>query len=410
MNDLDRPSWASNVRPREWQRAALSVWERKKSGVVRVVTGGGKTIFAELCIRSFRECHPKGRIVIVVPTTALLDQWVVSLREDMGVDAQSIACFSAEEKPSRPEIINILVINTARTIAEPLSHGVSAMLVVDECHRAGSGENAKALRGVYAATLGLSATPEREYDQGFEEYVVPALGPVIYDYSYVDAARDHVISPFALHNVRVAMQHHEQQSFDKFSRRIASERRKIAKGVGSEERLTRLLQQRAAVLATVKMRVPVAVKIAERHIGQRTIIFHERVDAANTVFAILKKRGRSATIYHSGIAPALRRDNLRLYRRGVFDVLVCCRALDEGINVPETAVAVVASSTASVRQRVQRLGRVLRPAKGKEFADIYTVYASDLEEERLNIEAQSFAGISEVSWSRVRAGDAENSA
>ena len=67
--------------------------------------------------------------------------------------------------------------------------------------------------------------------------------------------------------------------------------------------------------------------------------------------------------------------------------MVTCRALDEGINVPETDVAIVASSTGSVRQRIQRLGRVLRPAPGKQRARIYTIYVSKPEEERLIKEA-----------------------
>jgi superfamily II DNA or RNA helicase len=396
------PIWTPKVKARGWQQKALAQWKERLSGVVRVVTGGGKTIFSQFCISVFKELHPDGRVIIVVPTTALLDQWVVSLNEDYGVPAHYIACYSADEKPEKPADINILVINTARNVANTLSNGVPAMLIVDECHRAGSIQNARALAGTYVATLGLSATPEREYDEGFETFVKPALGPVIYEYDYVEAAKDKVISPFALHNVRVPMLSDERKAFDKLSRRVAAERAKIAKGKGSEEKLTRLLHQRAAVLATVTMRIPVAVKLAERHSGQRTIIFHERVDAANKLLSILRSRKKSATIYHAGIAPALRRDNLRLYRKGVFDILVCCRALDEGINVPETAVAILASSTASVRQRVQRLGRVLRPAAGKEFADIYTIYASDSEETRLNAEAENLGEICKVSWSQVK--------
>jgi hypothetical protein len=143
------------------------------------------------------------------------------------------------------------------------------------------------------------------------------------------------------------------------------------------ERLRRLLLRRAAVVASAAMRVPVACKILELNRGQRSLVFHERVDAASAVANALAERGHSATVYHSKIGPYVRRSNLRLYRRGVFDILVTCRALDEGLNVPETTVAVIASSTASSRQRIQRLGRVLRPAPGKDRATIYTIYASD---------------------------------
>jgi superfamily II DNA or RNA helicase len=379
----------------------LDRWAGEQRGIVRIVTGGGKTIFAELCMVAFRQRYPEGRVIIVVPTTALLDQWVVSLAEDLGVSADEIACFSGDEKGADPKPVNVVVINTARTLAEHLATSQESMLIVDECHRAGSVQNALALRGRHAATLGLSATPEREHDEGFEEFVRPVLGPVIYEYGYVAAAKDGVISPFALHNVRVTMLPDEQGRYAALSKRVAVERRRLQKGAGSEERLSRLLQQRAGVVATATMRIPVAVKLAERHPGRRTIIFHERVEAADKLYEILKARRRSVTVYHAGIGAELRRDNLRLYRKGVFEILVCCRALDEGINVPETAVAIVASSTASTRQRVQRLGRVLRPAPGKAAADIYTIYASDAEEKRLMAEAETLSGVSDVTWLRV---------
>ena len=91
---------------------------------------------------------------------------------------------------------------------------------------------------------------------------------------------------------------------------------------------------------------------------------------------------------------------LGYFARAFFDILITCRALDEGINVPETAVAIIASSTASMRQRIQRLGRVLRPAKDKSEATIYTFYATDVEEHRLKEEAQRLAELTTVTWLR----------
>jgi superfamily II DNA or RNA helicase len=104
------------------------------------------------------------------------------------------------------------------------------------------------------------------------------------------------------------------------------------------------------------------------------------------------------TVYNTKITPNIRRDNLLLYRKGLFDVLISCRALDEGTNVPETAVAIIASATASQRQRIQRLGRVLRPSKGKQEALVYTIYATDPEEERLRTEALRLGPIASVEW------------
>jgi superfamily II DNA or RNA helicase len=367
-------------------------------GVASVVTGGGKTIFAFLCMEVFNHEHPDGRYIILVPTITLLDQWYVSLQEDFGVAEADIACFSSQEKAAKPAKINLLVINTGRTAVRKLSQGQPSFLIVDECHRAGSPENAKALQGEFAASLGLSATPEREYDEGFQQHVVPALGPVIYEYSYVDAFKDKVITPFDLINVKIDFLPHEKEEYDKLTKRAAVLFKKAKIDPEAESKLKYVLQKRAGVSAQAGMRVPVAAKIAEEHRGMRTIIFHERVSSANTLYEILKKRNHSVCIYHSKIAPNWRRDNLRLFRQGVFDVLISCRALDEGMNVPETAVAVIASSTASQRQRIQRLGRVLRPARGKSKATIYTVFATEQEKIRLTGEAEKLEGVAEVVW------------
>jgi len=167
----------------------------------------------------------------------------------------------------------------------------------------------------------------------------------------------------------------------------------------------RLLQRRAAVAANAAMRIPTTIRLLEEHKGERAIVFHERIDAAERIARILREReAGSCTVYHSQMNPVVRRDNLRLYRQGMFDILVTCRALDEGMNVPETTVAVIASSSASTRQRIQRLGRVLRPSAGKESAVIYTVYTTELEEERLRREASGLRDAASVEWrvSRVR--------
>ena len=93
-----------------------------------------------------------------------------------------------------------------------------------------------------------------------------------------------------------------------------------------------------------------------------------------------------------------------MFRRGQLDALVSCRALDEGVNVPEAAIAIIASSTASSRQRIQRQGRVLRPSSGKDRAVIYTLYATKIEEDRLREESTRLESADRVTWLRSTRG------
>ena len=82
----------------------------------------------------------------------------------------------------------------------------------------------------------------------------------------------------------------------------------------------------------------------------------------------------------------------------MLEVLVCCRALDEGVDVPESDVAIIAASTASSRQRIQRIGRVIRVHKDKNKAKIYTLYATEREEEFLKGEEQRLHSLLKFRW------------
>ena len=395
---LSAPSWTLAQTPRRWQSEALAAWTETLRGIASVVTGAGKTVFAQMCMTHFKTLYPNGRFIIVVPTVALLDQWYISLREDLAVPVESIATYSGEGRPTEAGLVNLMVANTARTHAPKLAGTSETMLIVDECHRTASQANAVALKGSHAATLGISATPERQYDNLFDEVLVPALGPIIYHYGYQDALADGVIVPFNLINVSADMTADEQQQYDAATFDIARTFRRFNDGLASKQTLVRKLQNRARIAATSERRIPVAIRLVEDHRRARVLVFHESIEWADAIHRVLTARGVNATLYHSRLSAELRRDNLRLYRNGVFNVLVTCRALDEGVNVPETSVAIVASSTASIRQRIQRLGRILRPAPDKTQASIYTIYLTTQEQKRLIQEAQDLIGTSSVTW------------
>ena len=400
MTTTAQAPWTLTKTPRAWQAEALFAWRESFRGIASVVTGGGKTTFAQMCMQSFRACYPEGRFVIVVPTLALLDQWYVSLREDLAIPDEEIASYSGEGRPKDFGIVNLMVVNTARAYAARASESFDTMLIVDECHRAASQANSLALGGTPRATLGISATPEREYDELFQNTLVPKLGSIIFRYNYSQALQDGVIVPFDLINVSTDMTADEQCQYNDATIDIARTFQKYNAGLVGREVLTRKLQRRARVSANSIQRIPVTIRIAEDHSDSRMIIFHESIAAAESILKILIARRFNATIYHSRIGREVRRDNLRLYRAGLFNVLVTCRALDEGMNVPETRVAIIASSTASLRQRIQRLGRVLRPAPGKERASVYTVYTTKPEEKRLSNEAQMLSELGAVAWMR----------
>jgi superfamily II DNA or RNA helicase len=369
-------------------------------GVVSVVTGAGKTAFALLAFERLRQDSPDLRLVVVVPTIALLDQWVVALTADLGLPASDVAAFSGESKPRKPRTANVIVINTARTMADVVVDTSDCLFVVDECHRAGAPENAKALNTQARYRLGLSATPVRDFDDGFERWVEPALGPIIYEYGYAEALADGVIAPLTLHNFHFSLSDAEQEKYDSLSTRIG---RRWAQVDDPHEDviLKRLLLQRAGVSVESSRRIVACVAVAERYPG-RGIIFHERIDAATKIANLLDKRGQRVALYHSKLSPTIRRRNLELFRFGQVSKLVTCRALDEGLNVPDAEIAIIGASTRSTRQRIQRLGRVVRPSPGKETALVCTLYATKPERESLLGEEQRLDDVADIHWFEVK--------
>ncbi len=363
-------------------------------GIAKVVTGGGKTTFAMLCIEQYFSKYPNGRCIILVPSVALLDQWLVEIISETDISEKNISIYGGGSKPDEPRKINIITLNTGRNIVKSIINE-GDLLVVDECHRAASLENSKALSSKKIFTLGLSATPERQYDDGFEKILHPILGPIIIDYDYDQAHSDGVICDFNLYNVRIVMSEDEMIKYENITKQIAKTLNQ--EGLGSEKFLE-LTRKRSRNVANIKLRIPTACQIVLENRDCKCIVFHESISAANSITEILNQKNMYALAYHSKLSPAMRRDNLLKFKNGNCNVLVTCRALDEGANIPEADLGIIAASTKSIRQRIQRLGRVLRVSEGKSIAKIYTIYATDGEMEKLDTESKKLDAISEVIW------------
>ena len=385
--------------PRRWQTEALATWSSGLRGVVSVVTGAGKTFFAMQCMLAVWERQPDIKVLIVVPTVALMDQWRAALQAELGVDDSEIDLVGGGIRRIERSLITVAVLDSARELVTELTSEGQWFLVVDECHRVASPVNRKVLRGSYAATLGLSATPERQYDDLFESVIVPSLGPIVFRYEYQDASTDGVISDFELWNLRVPPSSSEQMKLNADNRAISMEIKRLhALGDQASPRLRNLLLRRSRHSQRVRSRVVAAIQFADRFKGHRGLIFHESIQSANEIAAALTQRGHRVRAYHSQLEFPTRYQNLLLYVRGQIDVLVACRALDEGLDVPRTEFGIISASTSSVRQRIQRLGRVLRPHPKKKTATVVTMYVLPGEAEALRSESERLEGVAGVRW------------
>jgi superfamily II DNA or RNA helicase len=382
---------------RRWQQLALEAWlTHNKRGIVSVVTGAGKTFFALHCINHYQRQNAAASVLISVPTAALLDQWLEELVSFFDLPPKFVNVLKANRQIKRGRI-NIGVINTVSKLTS-LPDTPEVFLIVDECHRAASPTFREVFNIRKRASLGLSATPERPYDNWFNEVLVPELGPVIYRYSYDEALQDGVIVPFDLNNVIFDFTEAEQDEYDKLTKAIS---RAVAQHGPESHDAVRLMLRRARFSNSCPTRLRISLKLVARHLGRKILVFHEDIKAAEFLHDVLQDNSVPTGLYHSKLTLSRRVATLHNYRIGKTSVLVCCRALDEGFNVPETEIGIIAASTATYRQRIQRLGRVLRPAVNKNHAIVYSIVASIPEIKRLVAEAEELREIAKIEWSRA---------
>jgi len=371
---------------RRWQSEALEAWENNnRRGIIAAATGTGKT---RLAIEMLKRTAVEGaRATIVVPTRILQDQWLRELRSARVVPARRIGTIGGPSPNPNPDhLVIVAVMDSARTGGRNLMKhwnnlGFPTMLVVDECHWAGSEYNRGVFEGDARWRLGLSATPERG-DDGFDEVLVPELGGIVYRYTLKDAMDDGVLADLRLVNILIDLTGSELSEYEQLEFRIgriktdltvkqpelfahqdwSADVERAAKHDPLAKRLSTLVAERRRMLARSSGRFAVVKRLllAGELAGRRTIVFNETIEQAEHVADLVRTAGISVAVDHSKMNQRDRDTSHLRFRGGGTDCLVVVRAADEGLDVPDADQALITSGTLNPRQRIQRLGRVVR--------------------------------------------------
>ena len=385
---------------REWQEAAFPLWWERKRGIVKVVTGGGKTVFAIHCLKKYLEENTNNTIFIVVPSIALLDQWHEGLQ--LSFKNNEIALNGGGERLDKLSKITISTIDSVKNIIENFDAS-KTLLIVDECHKIGTEKRGETLTNNWHATLGLSATPERDYDDNFYIIIRKILGDIIFDYDYIDAREDEVIVNFKLLYAYAAMTSSEEAEYKKFTKSIQRRAATIGGNNMNDYPLKMLIFNRARMVKNSINRIPFGIELLQKYKRDSWIVFTENKKQAKEFNTIINKKGYKSAIYNTDLDSSEREENLNNFKNGNLNVLVSCTALDEGFDMPEADGAMILSASSSKRQRIQRMGRVLRITANKQNALIVTVYSSKTEYEKLREESNRYQleGVP-VKWQQMK--------
>ena len=395
---------------RHIQKDAYAAWiENDRKGIFAMATGSGKTVTALNCVlkRYFDDGYYK--TIITVPTQALAIQWE---QEVKSFHFQNIISTHTEKnwkdilrRYSTRSIFdqnkNIIIITTYATFNRNeiqtfinSTKGIDSFIyIADEAHNTGSPISLKKLPRKINQRIGLSATPERIYDESGsgEMYQFFDSYPPSYSYRYTmkQAIDDNILCHYNYHPIFVELTEIEMAEYKKITDKL---RRYLDSETGGykKEAEMLLLQRKRIVHKAENKKAALTTLLDSFHINHKlnfTFVFvpegyepdysesdshsidEDDMHIIDEYAEIFKFRKYKYYKFIGGIEDT--QLVLKNFAEGHIDVLLAMKCLDEGVDIPRTQNAIFCSSTGNPRQFVQRRGRVLRRSEGKDKAQIW---------------------------------------
>lgn len=350
--------------PRDYQREALDAWTKTGGrGQIILPTGAGKSFVAFMIMQ-----HVQRYTLIVVPTLDLMRQWYSELKVSFGLEEVGLIGGGYHERLP----VTVTTYDSAWLHA-PRHGNYFGLVIFDECHHLPGPTYQQAARALIAPwRLGLTATPERE--DGQEEVNEERIGPIVYRRGIRDLAGD-FLADYDVEEIRVSLTDDERKEYEaaraeylqflhangiRFSTNWWGTFLQLAARSAWGRSAMRAYQRQRRLALSSERKLQVVEELLEQHIDDRVIIFTNDND---TVYE-LARRLLIPPITHQSSTKE-RAQILENFRSGRWPVVITSRVLNEGVDVPEARVAIILSGSGTVREHVQRLGRILRRQQDK---------------------------------------------
>ncbi len=405
-----------NVELHDYQKGAIAEWERKGfRGIFDMATGTGKTYtglgaLARLC----DVLEDKLTVIIVCPYQHLVEQWVEDIER---FNIKPIIGFSSPAYKDYPkklenairdqklgvrnkEFICFICTNASfalNKIQQMLCKiRGDILLMVDEAHNFGAERLSNLLTERYTYRLALSATLERHNDEEGTERLYSFFGEKCIDYPLERAIEENKLTKYKYYPILTTLSEPELAEYSQLSYEIS---KCVIFGKDGKKKLSekgkRLALKRARLVGGATDKITQLEEYIkpyrhDKHIlvycGATTILpdnqdysdtTDEDIRQIDAVTDLLGNRiGMNVAQFTSREDVQKREILKREFADGVtMQALIAIKCLDEGVNIPKIKTAFILASTTNPKEYIQRRGRVLRLAEGKEFAEIYDFIA-----------------------------------
>jgi len=374
------------------QKKALESFLEARNGILEMATGTGKT---RTSLNIETELFARGLVATAIVTahgTDLLDQWHLQLApRERPVYRFYESHKEAQAYLNDPEDAVLLVsrINLRDVLRRlPNKWKARALIICDEVHGMGSNAMVRDLPGQIrpiAWRLGLSATPEREYDEHGNNFIENEIGPVIFEFPIEKAIERGILCEFDYRDLE-----YEFSEEDKEAERRAIRSYYAQVNGPNPPPITDLYQALARVrkLSREKLAPFRELILREPTILSRCLIFVEDREYGREVQDILLDADVAYHTYYSGDDRA----TLQRFASGELDCLLTCKRISEGIDIRSVDTVVLFASARAMLETIQRLGRCLRTDPGnpdKRAMVIDFVRVDDIQDEEAGVEASA---------------------
>lgn len=397
--------------PFDHQKEACDMWfDNDKKLLMEMATGTGKTRAAIYCISKKLEDNETLLVIVSTPQITLSTQWkedIDQLNIDFEEELVLPGKLSSREWKKELELLmrrmgagveRAIVFTTHNTasssdfidIINETKKSRKILFICDEVHAIGSKKRQNALIEGYDYRIGLSATPERMFDEIGTNKILDYFGGKKFEFPIekaLNTINPETNAPFLnqyyYYPIFVELTDREEKDYAKLTQKIF-----IIKNQDDydEEKLEKLYLKRAAIIKDAENKKnelyrllkgmdPTEIKNILLFVSDKQLndVMNITADLGISRAKITENEDANRIINEEGETE--RTNLINKFRNEQLKILIGLKCLDEGIDIKNARTAILMSNSTNPREYIQRIGRVIRYEENKLPSIIYDFIA-----------------------------------
>jgi superfamily II DNA or RNA helicase len=368
----------SNENKTKEQKKALNLWASAGfRGSIIAGTGFGKSRCALLACDYLLNRMDNAKIIILVPTIQLQDQFVDEFNKwnlAHCLDSIEIMCYQSAYK---------------------LRGNKYDLVICDEVHLGLSVEYRKFfINNKSDKILCMTATLPEE-----EEYreILAKLAPTVYTISLDQCVAMGIVSPYEIYCVPVELTDQEREDykiinnnfvrckyalgqFDAFNqaRAIMANKNSDSGDKAVAAQFYKAIRERKAIVDFAYNKIAKFQTIVQTHLDKKVLVFSGANDFTDQ---LCESVAPLAVSYHSGKTKKQREKSLASFKNDEINILCSTKALNQGLDIPNANLGIICGITSKSLSMIQRVGRLIRFEEGK-VGKVVILYVKDSQEEK----------------------------